>query len=108
VVQVLKDADLEVRTANDGLDAVAILEKWLPDIIISDMEMPRMNGLELTANVRHAERTRHIPVIMVTSRSTAKHRQMSTSAGVSAHIVKPFNDDDLVQQVLNLTRKQQS
>ncbi len=107
VVQVLKDANLEVRTANDGLDAVAILEKWIPDIIISDMEMPRMNGLELTANVRHSERTRHIPVIMVTSRSTAKHRQMSTAAGVSAHIVKPFNDDDLVQQVLNLARGSQ-
>ncbi|HEY5993051.1 MAG TPA: response regulator [Gallionellaceae bacterium] len=106
VVQVLKDADLEVRTANDGLDAIAILDKWVPDIIISDMEMPRMNGLELTANVRHAERTRHIPVIMVTSRSTAKHRQMSKTAGVSAHIVKPFNDDDLVQQVLELTKKQ--
>jgi chemotaxis protein histidine kinase CheA/ActR/RegA family two-component response regulator len=106
VVQVLKDEGYEIRTANDGLDAVAILEKWVPDIIISDMEMPRMNGLELTSNVRHAEQTKDVPVIMVTSRSTAKHRQMSAAAGVSLHMIKPFSDDELVRQVAKLTEKQ--
>jgi len=103
VVQVLKDAGLEVRTANDGLEAVNILDKWIPDVIISDMEMPRMNGLELTANVRRAERTKDVPVIMVTSRSTAKHREMSAAAGVNVHLVKPFNDDVLAQHVAKLT-----
>ena len=105
VVQVLKDEGYEIRTANDGLDAVGILEKWIPDIIISDMEMPRMNGLELTSNVRHGERTRQIPVIMVTSRSTAKHRQMSAAAGVNHHMIKPFSDEDLVRQVARLTQE---
>jgi len=102
MVQVLKDAGFEVRTANDGLDAVNILEKYVPDIILSDMEMPRMNGLELTAHVRYAERTKHIPVIMISSRSTEKHRQMSSSAGVNVHIVKPFSDDILLQHVARL------
>ncbi len=106
VVQVLKDEGYEIRTANDGLEAVAILEKWVPDIIISDMEMPRMNGLELTSNVRHDEQTKDVPVIMITSRSTAKHRQMSAAAGVSVHMVKPFSDDELVRQVAKLTEKQ--
>ncbi|MBI3480753.1 MAG: response regulator [Nitrosomonadales bacterium] len=105
LVQVMKDAGYEVRTANDGLDAVNILEKFVPDIILSDMEMPRMNGLELTANVRHAEHTKHVPVIMITSRSTEKHRQMSASAGVNAHIVKPFSDAELLQHVVRLTKR---
>ena len=102
MAQVMSNAGFEVRTANDGLDAVNILTKFVPDIILSDMEMPRMNGLELTANVRHSERTRHIPVIMISSRSTEKHRLMSTAAGVNAHIVKPFSDDALLQQVARL------
>lgn len=105
VVQVLKDAGFEVRTANDGLDAVSILEKYVPDIILSDMEMPRMNGLELTSNVRHAEHTKHVPVIMITSRSTEKHRKMSAAAGVNAHIIKPFSDDALIQQVHKLVNQ---
>ncbi len=103
--QVLKDAGYDVRTANDGLDAVNILEKFVPDIILSDMEMPRMNGLELTANVRYSEHTKHVPVIMITSRSTEKHRQMSTAAGVDVHMVKPFNDETLLQHVSRLTRR---
>jgi chemosensory pili system protein ChpA (sensor histidine kinase/response regulator) len=103
MAQVLKDAGYEVRTANDGLDAVSVLEKFVPDIILSDMEMPRMNGIELTANVRHAERTKHVPIIMITSRATEKHRQMSTAAGVNVHIVKPFSDDALLQHVSRLT-----
>jgi chemotaxis protein histidine kinase CheA len=103
--QVLKGAAFEVRTANDGLDAVNILEKYTPDIILSDMEMPRMNGLELTAHVRYAERTKHIPVIMITSRSTEKHRQLSAAAGVNAHIVKPFSDSVLLQHVASLIRQ---
>ena len=105
MTQVLKDAGYDVRTANDGLAAVDILSKFIPDIILSDMEMPRMNGLELAAHVRYAERTRHIPVIMITSRSTEKHRQMSTAAGVNLHIVKPYNDDALLQHVAALTAR---
>lgn len=107
VVQLLKDEGYEIRTANDGLEAVNILEKWIPDIIISDMEMPRMNGLELTSNIRHSEQTKDVPVIMITSRSTAKHRQMSAAAGVSMHMIKPFSDDELVQQVSKLVENAQ-
>ncbi len=105
VVQVLKDVGFDVRTANDGLDAVNILEKFVPDIIVTDMEMPRMNGLELTANVRHTERTKHVPIIMITSRSTEKHRQMSAAAGVNVHLTKPFSDETLLQHVVRLTAR---
>ncbi|MDD5058731.1 MAG: response regulator [Sideroxydans sp.] len=105
LVQVLKDAEFEVRTANDGMEAVSVLEGFVPDIILTDMEMPRMNGLELTANVRHTERTRNVPIIMITSRSTEKHRQMSAAAGVDVHLIKPFSDDVLLQHVMRLTGK---
>ena len=103
ISQVLKDAGFEVRTANDGLDAVDILHKFAPDIILTDMEMPRMNGFELTVNLRHTEHAKHIPVIMITSRSTEKHRLMSESAGVNEHLVKPFSDEVLLQHVYRLT-----
>lgn len=103
LVQVMKDAGFEVRTANDGMDAVNVLTGYVPDIILTDMEMPRMNGLELTANVRHSERTKQIPIIMITSRSTEKHRQMSAAAGVNVHLIKPFSDDVLLQHVSELT-----
>ncbi len=102
LVQVLKDAEFEVRTANDGMEAVSVLEGFVPDIILTDMEMPRMNGLELTANVRHTERTKNVPIIMITSRSTEKHRQMSAAAGVDVHLIKPFSDDVLLQHVMRL------
>ncbi|HLP96929.1 MAG TPA: response regulator [Sideroxyarcus sp.] len=105
LAQVMRDAGYDVRMANDGLDAVNMLEKFSPDIILSDMEMPRMSGIELTANVRRSARTKHIPVIMITSRSTEKHRQMSAAAGVDVHMVKPFNDETLLQHVSRLTTR---
>ncbi|BBB63654.1 hypothetical protein UNDKW_5381 [Undibacterium sp. KW1] len=79
--QIMRDAGYEVRTAIDGLDAVAILDEVLPDVILVDMEMPRMNGLELTSHVRARKLDKRIPIIMITSRSTQKHRQQGDAAG---------------------------
>lgn len=101
--QFMKDAGFEVRTAIDGLEAVSILDKWKPDILLVDMEMPRMNGLELTAHVRAREGMAHLPVIMITSRSTEKHRRQAEAAGVNAYLTKPFGDGQLLQHVMELT-----
>jgi chemosensory pili system protein ChpA (sensor histidine kinase/response regulator) len=101
--QFMKDAGFEVRTAIDGLEAVAILATWKPDILLVDMEMPRMNGLELTAHVRAREGMANIPVIMITSRSTEKHRSQATAAGVDVYLTKPFGDEELLQHVTELT-----
>ena len=103
--QVLRDAGFEVRTAIDGMQAAAILEKVTPQVILVDMEMPRMNGLELTTHVRNRAATRHIPIIMITSRSTQKHRQMAESAGVDVYLTKPFNDEELEQHVRRVTKQ---
>jgi chemotaxis protein histidine kinase CheA len=101
--KVMKDAGYTVRTAIDGLEAVSILQNFVPDVMLVDMEMPRMNGLELTAHVRNAERTKHIPVIMITSRSTEKHRQQGKAAGVDVYLTKPFSEEVLLNHVVNLS-----
>ncbi len=105
ITQVMKDAGFDVRVASDGLEAATMLQRFVPDIILTDLEMPRMNGLELTAHVRGAERTRQVPVIMITSRSTEKHRQAVAASGVSAHLTKPFNDEALLRQIMSLMKR---
>jgi chemosensory pili system protein ChpA (sensor histidine kinase/response regulator) len=101
--QVMKDAGFVVRTAIDGLEAVTILENFTPDIILADMEMPRMNGMELTSHVRGQSKTHNVPVIMITSRSTEKHRKQAQAAGVSVYLTKPFDDEVLLRHVSELT-----
>lgn len=92
----LKDAGFEVQSAIDGLDAIERIEARRPDIILSDLEMPRMNGIELTRYLKSSAGFEDIPVIMITSRSTEKHRQQADGAGVALYLTKPFNDDDLI------------
>jgi len=65
--------------------------------------MPRMNGLELTAHVRAREATANIPVIMITSRSTEKHRSQAAAAGVNVYLTKPFGDEELLHHITKLT-----
>lgn len=102
LAQVVRDAGYDVRTAKDGIEAVEIIDKKTPDILLVDMEMPRMNGMELTAHVRANPETANIPVIMVTSRSTEKHREQASSAGVNVHLTKPFTEDDLLDHITKL------
>ena len=75
------------------------IEHQVPDIMLVDLEMPRMNGLELTAHVRTNEATHGIPVIMITSRSTEKHRQQASKAGVNVYMTKPFAEDELASNI---------
>ncbi len=98
----MRDAGFDVRTAIDGMEAAGMLEKMVPDIMLVDMEMPRMNGLELTTHVRTREATRHVPIVMITSRSTDKHRKQAEAAGVNAYQTKPFAEDELLALVERL------
>lgn len=99
LAQAVEDAGFEVRMARDGLEAVSMIEARRPDLLLVDLEMPRMNGLELTAHVRGREATHTLPVIMVTSRSTAKHRREAENAGVNFYMTKPFTDDELLENI---------
>ena len=67
------------------------------------MEMPRMNGLELTSHVRNRETTKDLPVIMITSRSTEKHRREAQAVGVNIYLTKPFSEDELLDHIQRFT-----
>ena len=98
----LKDTGYEVMTAIDGLDALNQIRKRQPDLILSDMEMPRMGGIELATVLNNREETADIPVIMITSRSTEKHRNEAVNAGVAAYLTKPWTENQLLDLVDNL------
>jgi len=99
LAQLLSDMGYEVATAIDGIDAIEKMEKNLPDVILVDLEMPRMNGIELTSHVRNRAETKNIPVIMVTSRATDKHRRQAENAGVDAYLTKPFSENEIMDQL---------
>jgi len=96
------DAGYRVRTAIDGLDAVEAIEDAVPDLLVTDLEMPRMNGLELAGHLRGDDATAGLPIVMVTSRSTDKHRGQAQTAGINDFITKPYSNQDLLDIVARL------
>lgn len=96
------DGGYRVVTAIDGLEAVEAIEEERPAAVIADLEMPRMNGLELTRHLRTNDETHGIPVMMITSRSTDKHRQHATEAGVDEYVVKPYDEDAVLESLAAL------
>ena len=68
-------------------------------MVLTDLEMPNMNGIELTSFLRNKEETKTIPIIMITSRSLDKHRRLADDAGVDHYITKPYNDTDLLKTI---------
>ncbi|MBI5429288.1 MAG: response regulator [Nitrosomonadales bacterium] len=99
LMQLLQDAAYEVKGAGDGMEAIRVLGSFEPHLICTDMEMPNMNGLELTQHLRLNEATSRLPVIMITSRSTDKHREQALNAGVDFYLTKPYTDADLLRHV---------
>ena len=104
LTQVVSEAGFEPRTAVDGLEAIESIEQRMPDVVLLDMEMPRMNGLELAAHLRASDDTKNLPLVMVTSRSTLKHRDQAKAAGVDVFITKPYEDVELSQELHRLLR----
>lgn len=88
--------------AKDGIDALEILQEAKPDLILLDIEMPRMDGFEVANQVRHNERLRDIPIIMITSRTGEKHRERAFEAGVSDYMGKPFQENELLNKIQTL------
>jgi chemosensory pili system protein ChpA (sensor histidine kinase/response regulator) len=97
--RVLENHALEVLTAQDGLDAIEKLRDQIPDLMLLDIEMPRMDGYELLDHVRADARLRHIPVVMITSRAGQKHRRKARKAGANAYLTKPYQELELIEQV---------
>lgn len=102
--QLMHDSGYEVLTARDGVDALGVVQSCAPDIVLVDLEMPRMNGLELTSALRNRQATKATPVVMITSRFTDKHRQLASDAGVNAFLTKPYSEDLLLNTMDGLLR----
>ncbi len=100
--QLMQDAGFEVATARDGFEALAAIQAKPTHALLVDLEMPRMNGLEVTRNLRNNTETRDLPVVMITSRATDKHQAMAEQAGVTRMLGKPFSEDSLVMLVRTL------
>lgn len=97
--RVLERADMEVITAKDGIDAVEKLQERTPDLMLLDIEMPRMDGYELASYMKNDSRLRPVPIMMITSRSGEKHRQRAMEIGVERYLGKPYQEADLLRQV---------
>ena len=97
--RLLERQGFDVITAKDGVDAIEQLENVKPDLMLLDIEMPRMDGFEVTNLVRHHEIHRDLPIIMITSRTGEKHRERAFSLGVTNYMGKPFQEADLLVNI---------
>jgi chemosensory pili system protein ChpA (sensor histidine kinase/response regulator) len=97
--RLLERNGMRVMTAKDGVDALSILEEHLPDVILLDIEMPRMDGYEVAAHVRGDERLKHIPIVMITSRVGEKHRARAIELGVDDYLGKPYQENQLLDAI---------
>jgi chemosensory pili system protein ChpA (sensor histidine kinase/response regulator) len=97
--RLLEREGYQVITAKDGLEALEHMRDALPAVMLVDIEMPRMDGFDLTRNVRGDPRTRDIPIIMISSRTAEKHRSQAAALGVNAFLGKPYQEAELLQQI---------
>jgi chemosensory pili system protein ChpA (sensor histidine kinase/response regulator) len=103
VTKLMEDQGWKVQTSKDGIDALEKLRESKPDLIVLDIEMPRMNGYEFLAALKTQPAYQDIPVVMLTSRNAAKHRDKAKALGARGFVVKPYNDDEFINLILQLT-----
>jgi chemosensory pili system protein ChpA (sensor histidine kinase/response regulator) len=101
----LERQGMEVMLAKDGVDAINLLQECeqVPDVMLLDIEMPRMDGFEVASRVRHTSRLQDIPIIMITSRTGDKHRERAFSLGVNRYLGKPYQEMALLDTINELT-----
>lgn len=99
--KVIVGAGWNVMTAKDGIDAIEQLNAapMLPSVILSDIEMPRMDGYEFAASLQRSEKFSPIPIVMITSRSADKHREKAFESGISQYLTKPYDDRELIDTI---------
>ena len=100
--RLLERYGMRVLTAKDGVDALALLQENLPDVMLLDIEMPRMDGYELAQHMRNDERFKKIPIIMITSRTGEKHRNRAMEIGVNKYMGKPYQETELLEHIQEL------
>ncbi len=100
--RLLERHNMNVLTARDGVDAITVLQDHKPDVMLLDIEMPRMDGYELARHIRNTPELADIPIIMITSRSGEKHRQRAFDLGVNRYLGKPYQEVDLLENIYAL------
>ena len=100
--RILERHNFEVSVARDGVEALERLEERVPDLMLLDIEMPRMDGYELATAMRADPRYKDVPIVMITSRSGDKHRQRAFEIGVQRYLGKPYQELDLMRNVYDL------
>ncbi|SDD63597.1 two-component system, chemotaxis family, response regulator CheY [Paracoccus isoporae] len=99
----LTEAGMDVTTADDGLHGLVVLEEMRPDAIISDVNMPRMDGFQFIEAVRRIDRLRAVPVLMLTTESAPELKARARNCGATGWIVKPFDPQKLVSSLQMIT-----
>ena len=102
--RLLERHGMNVLTAKDGMDAIAQLQETKPDIMLLDIEMPRMDGFEVATLVRHDEFLKDLPIIMITSRTGEKHRERAMAIGVNDYLGKPYQETVLLEAIHKLIK----
>ena len=97
--RILSRAGYQVLTATDGVDALEKMQEFTPDVMILDIEMPRMDGFALVRELRRVPVTENLPIIMITSRTANKHREYAMQLGVNTYLGKPYQEDELLQKI---------
>ncbi len=100
--RILRRQGYQVITAKDGIDALKTLQEQIPAAILLDIEMPRMDGFEVAARVRASEELKHIPIVMITSRTGDKHRERALELGVDQYMGKPYQEEQLLDTLNEL------
>ena len=103
--RLLERNGMRVVTAKDGLEAVSVLQDAVPDVILLDIEMPRMDGYEVASHVRNDVRLKDVPIVMITSRVGEKHRARAIELGVNEYLGKPYQEGQLLQAIEPLVRR---
>jgi len=101
--RLLEREGFHVVTAKDGVDALEQLLDLVPDVMLVDIEMPRMDGFDLTRNVRSDPRLKGVPIIMITSRLADKHRSYAKEIGVNHYLGKPYQEEELLALIRSYT-----
>jgi CheY-like chemotaxis protein len=96
VSNMLKQHGWEVQLARDGVEALEMITQETPAAILLDIEMPRMDGYELMATVRAQEQYRTLPIVILTSRAATKHQQRAMQLGANGYLVKPYQDEEML------------
>ncbi len=100
--RLLERQGMDVMLAKDGVEAVAMLQERRPDIMLLDIEMPRMDGFEVARQIRHDDRLSNLPIVMISSRTGSKHQERAEELGVNRFLGKPFQENELLATIAEL------